>query len=81
MTFFEILEMKKSYVFHRLKNYDVFQTPYFTKLFMFADQLGLGEELRALLRRMVLCLMLVNAPAWVAYPAAADVPVVDLVLQ
>ena len=43
-----------------------FQTPYFTKLFMFADQLGLGEELRALLRRMVLCLMLVNAPAWVA---------------
>ena len=48
---------------------------------MFADQLGLGEELRALLRRMVLCLMLVNAPAWVAYPAAADAPVVDLVLQ
>ena len=48
---------------------------------MLADQLGLGEELRALLCRMVLFLTLVYAPAWLACPVAADAPVVDLVLQ
>ena len=48
---------------------------------MFADQLGLGEELRALLCRMVLCLTLVYAPASLACLVAADAPVVDHVLQ
>ena len=65
-----------------LKNVIIcFQTPYYTKLFMFADQLGLGEELRALLCRMVLCLTLVYAPASLACLVAADAPVVDHVLQ
>ena len=65
-----------------LKNVIIcFQTPYYTKLFMFADQLGLGEELRALLCRMVLCLTLVYAPASLACLVAADAPEVDHVLQ
>ena len=48
---------------------------------MFADQLDLEEGLCSLLRRMVLFLALVYAPAWLACTVAADAPVLDLAMQ
>lgn len=57
------------------------QALYYMKLFMYADQLCLDEELRAPLTRMVRFLTLIYAPAWLACPVAADAPTIDLNLH